>query len=71
MKYLFMIAAAALIAGGCASYPDHMGRAEDGTYMEIGPNDRVIETKPADNFRDVGRQSPSSAFTSGNGSLNF
>ena len=71
MKYLFMIAATALFVAGCSSYPDHMGRASDDTYMEIGPNDRVIEHKPTDNLRDAGRMTPSSAFTGGNGSLNF
>ena len=71
MKYLFMIGVTTLIVSGCASHPDHMGRASDGTYMEVGPNDRVIENKAADNFRDVGRQTPTSPYRSSNGSLNF
>jgi hypothetical protein len=73
MKYLLM-AMAAFVLTGCYTRPEHAGRAGDGTYTEVGPNDRNIETRAADNIRDVGRQhSPSAPHLAGtgNGSMNF
>jgi hypothetical protein len=72
MKYLLMAAVTALVLTGCYTRPDHAGKPGDGTYTEVGPNNRNVENKAADNISDVGRQhSPTSAITAGNGTLNF
>lgn len=73
MKYLLMAAAATLLLTGCYTRPDHAGSPDDGTYTEVGPNNRNVESKAGDNLRDVGRQhSPTGPLGgAGNGSLIF
>ena len=73
MKYLFMAAAATLLLTGCYTRPDHAGSPDKGTYSEVGPNDRTVESKAGDNLRDVGRQtSPTGPLGgAGNGSINY
>ena len=72
MKHLLMAAAATLLLTGCYTRPDHAGKPGDGTYTEVGPNDRTVENRAGDNVIDVGRQhSPTSPISAGNGSLNF
>ena len=73
MKHLLMAAVATLLFTGCYTRPDHAGSPDDGTYTEVGPNNRNVENKAADNIRDVGRQtSPTGPLGgAGNGSLHF
>ena len=71
MKYLLMAAAATLVLTGCYTRPDHAGKPGDGTYTEVGPNNRNTENKAADNISNVGQSSPTSPISGGNGSLNF
>ena len=71
MKYLAIAAAALMVFCGCHSNSNYVGRPGQDSYIE-GAGDRHVDTRGADNLRDVGRQgSPTSPFTSGNGSLNF
>ena len=67
MKHLLIVAASVLVLAGCATNDgEDMGAPGHETY-----NDRSGDSA-SDNIRDVGRQnSPSSPFTSGNGSGNF
>ena len=70
MKHLLIVAASVLVLAGCATNDDHRGAPGNDRYME-GQNDRSTE-KASDNIRDIGRQSsPSSPFTSPNGTGNF
>lgn len=73
MKYLLMAAAASLLLTGCYTRPDYAGSPDNGTYTEVGPNDRTIESRANDNIRDVGRQtSPTGPLGgAGNGSLTY
>ena len=71
MKYLLMGAATILMLTGCHSDSNYRGRPGQDSYIE-GSNDRAIQNKTTDNMRDTGRQgSPTSPFTSPNGTLNF
>lgn len=71
MKYLLISAAAMMVFTGCHSDSSYRGRPGQDSYIE-GSGDRRMESKPAENLQDVGRQSsPSSPVTSPNGSLNF
>jgi len=71
MKYLLMGAAAMIVFTGCHSDSSYRGRPGQDSYIE-GAGDRQMESKPAQNLRDVGRQtSPSSPLTSPNGSQSF